>query len=33
MGHDVRAGRILLGRIQLHQSDAPKKEFVERGPR
>jgi hypothetical protein len=35
MGHDVRAGRILLGRIQLHQGDAPgaKKEFVERGPR
>lgn len=33
MGHDVRAGRILLGRIQLHQSDPPKKEFVERGPR
>ena len=35
MGHDVRAGRILLGRIQLHQGDAPaeKQEFVERGPR
>lgn len=33
MGHDVRAGRILLGRIQLHQGDTPKKEFVERGPR
>lgn len=35
MGHDVRAGRILLGRIQLHQADAPveKKDFVERGPR
>ena len=36
MGHDVRAGRILLGRMQLHQGDAPggaKKEFVERGPR
>ena len=35
MGHDVRAGQILLGRIQLHQSDAPaeKQEFVERGPR
>jgi len=33
MGHDVRAGRILLGRLQLHQGDAPKKEFVERGPR
>ena len=33
MGHDVRAGRILLGRMQLHQGDPPKKEFVERGPR
>ncbi|MEX1185183.1 MAG: hypothetical protein WEA80_01165 [Gemmatimonadaceae bacterium] len=33
MGHDVRAGRILLGRMQLHQADPPKKEFVERGPR
>ena len=36
MGHDVRAGRILLGRLQLHQGDPPgaaKKEFVERGPR
>ncbi|MCR4340719.1 MAG: hypothetical protein NUW01_12630 [Gemmatimonadaceae bacterium] len=33
MGHDIRAGRILLGRMQLRQDDPPKNEFVERGPR
>lgn len=33
VGHDVRAARILLGRLAVHQGDGSKREYVERGPR